>query len=593
MVVCGPRGTAFLYTCMAGDSAYDQQPEEISLQEAQTNKRAGDVDYVLYDPQEDPKETQKFSLSFFCGKNVLIAVSPDLQNCSKIIKDAKIISELYMGPTDLVESEAMRVACYGTSVSAEELQQRFDQIGGIPRLLFLAKSPLPVEGYDDSVLRVISDRQNFALNDLVENPSRIDSGSVASSFKSLWALYHLVPDERFTSYKIELCCDNGRKLLRRRLLTMDVRKLWNLYYNTDQRLGALRGIRYEAYAHKKILVDGIDLMAKKLNQSAISKASEIQVLIPPGSREFALHDNNVDNLQAQRALVHQSGGGYMLPYLPSYPVIDSAFVNASNSCVMLQMKAGWSKPLSDKAASVIAALGNTFVVVTPEENIVTKQLSVAPAGMKQYVLILQETKEMLHVGTVPSCQVHVFEAHIKKGVSPSSQNTDINGCEVWRKSSDDKMPLNDLLTKGSLESIEATLQEAAERNLPMICANPDIVALGADGEPNYMPGTIAQRYEELGGKVIYFGKPHVEHFEACIRRLGVDRSRIAHVGDSLHHDVAGANSTGIDSIFITSGIHSKELECHEFGELPTTERLTRLFEKENETPTHVVPAVRL
>ena len=386
MVVCGPRGSAFLYT-----SSHDQPPEEISLQEAQINKRAGDVEYVLYDPQEDPKETQKFSLSFFCGKNVLIAVSPDPQNCSKIIKDAKIKAELYMGPTDLAESEAMGAACYGTSVSAQELQQRFEQIGGIPCLLFLAKSPLPVEGYDDSVLRDSSDRQNFALNDLVENPSRIDSGSVASSFKSLWSLYHLVPDERFTSYQIELCCDNGRRLLRQRLLTMDVRKLWNLYYNTDQRLGTLRGIRFEAYAHKKILVDGIDLIAKKLNQSGISKSSEIQVLIPPWSREFTLHDNDVNNLQAQRTLVHQNGGGYMLPYLPNYPVIDSAFVSPSNSCVLLQMKAGRSKTLSDKAIAVVGALGNTFVVVTPEENIVTKQLSGAPAGMKQYVLVLQET----------------------------------------------------------------------------------------------------------------------------------------------------------------------------------------------------------
>ena len=63
----------------------------------------------------------------------------------------------------------------------------------------------------------------------------------------------------------------------------------------------------------------------------------------------------------------------------------------------------------------------------------------------------------------------------------------------------------------------------------MICANPDICALQPDGSFAYMPGKMAKRYEEMGGNVIYFGKPYVEHFEACIRDLGIadgDRSRV-------------------------------------------------------------------
>ena len=156
------------------------------------------------------------------------------------------------------------------------------------------KAPVPPPGFDDSVIKDISDRQNFALNDLVVSPRRIDSGSVASQFKSLWGLYHLVPSENFAGYQIELCCDNALRLLRERLLEMDVRKLWSLYEGTGENMEALRGIRFEAYAHKKILVHGVDITAKKLNQNAISSSVTTRVVIPPGAATYRLENNNVE-----------------------------------------------------------------------------------------------------------------------------------------------------------------------------------------------------------------------------------------------------------------------------------------------------------
>lgn len=90
----------------------------------------------------------------------------------------------------------------------------------------------------------------------------------------------------------------------------------------------------------------------------------------------------------------------------------------------------------------------------------------------------------------------------------------------------------------------------------------------------------------MGGKVAYFGKPHAEHFEACLRDLGLDHDRVAHVGDSLHHDIAGANDAGIASIFVTGGIHSDEFDCA-IGQLPSNDALAQLFEKEGHVPTHV------
>ena len=107
-----------------------------------------------------------------------------------------------------------------------------------------------------------------------------------------------------------------------------------------------------------------------------------------------------------------------------------------------------------------------------------------------------------------------------------------------------------------------------------------------------MPGSIASRYADMGGKCAVFGKPEPEHFSACLGVLGIEPSRVAHVGDSLHHDVAGATSAGIDSIFITSGIHKDDLGVG-FGELPTDEALQKLFDSTGIAPTHVMPTFSL
>lgn len=105
------------------------------------------------------------------------------------------------------------------------------------------------------------------------------------------------------------------------------------------------------------------------------------------------------------------------------------------------------------------------------------------------------------------------------------------------------------------------------------------------------PGKISNKYEGMGGECTYFGKPHAEHFKACLRDLGLTADRVVHVGDSLHHDIAGANEAGISSIFITGGIHSDDFDCS-IGEIPDKKTLQELFEKENSFPTHVAPLLK-
>jgi HAD superfamily hydrolase (TIGR01459 family) len=106
---------------------------------------------------------------------------------------------------------------------------------------------------------------------------------------------------------------------------------------------------------------------------------------------------------------------------------------------------------------------------------------------------------------------------------------------------------------------EEMLQEARTHGLTMVCANPDLVAIRA-GRRGICAGAIASRYEELGGSVLYRGKPHPEIYATCFDLLdGLEHSAIVAVGDALRTDIAGAAASGIDSILIAGGIHAEDL----------------------------------
>lgn len=177
-------------------------------------------------------------------------------------------------------------------------------------------------------------------------------------------------------------------------------------------------------------------------------------------------------------------------------------------------------------------------------------------------------------------------------ISASVEEADFviaHGAEVWYQGVEEHVLFEDFMNQGSFEVLGPILEACRARNLPMICANPDFIVRFADNRIGHMPGKIAAFYENIGGKVTYFGKPFPEHFEACLRKLDLDKSKVAHVGDSLHHDIAGANAAGIDSVFVTSGIHLDDLKT-EFGKMPSQHDLESLFDKERSMPTHVVAA---
>ncbi len=111
--------------------------------------------------------------------------------------------------------------------------------------------------------------------------------------------------------------------------------------------------------------------------------------------------------------------------------------------------------------------------------------------------------------------------------------------------------------QGDLNYYIKMLQQAILRNIPLICANPDIVSQQPDGSLTMCPGSVAKAYEKMGGNVRWHGKPTSEIYNFC-KSLEPKHTRILGIGDSLNHDIKGANNNGANSMLILGGIHKNE-----------------------------------
>lgn len=141
------------------------------------------------------------------------------------------------------------------------------------------------------------------------------------------------------------------------------------------------------------------------------------------------------------------------------------------------------------------------------------------------------------------------------------------------------------------EKYGETLKRCLDAGLDMICANPDLV-VNTGPVLSACSGMAAEVYKDMGGKVIYHGKPHAPVYDRVLKILGhPDKSRVLAVGDGLHTDIAGANAQGIDCLFITAGIHG-----HEVLDAPgriNPERLATLLSKSPHNPDYVAPGIGL
>jgi len=79
-------------------------------------------------------------------------------------------------------------------------------------------------------------------------------------------------------------------------------------------------------------------------------------------------------------------------------------------------------------------------------------------------------------------------------------------------------------------------------------------------------------------------------YNSAMSLAGVGAHECIMVGDSLHHDIKGANASGIASAFITGGIHAAELGLSESGETTGEDAINTLCSKHGSYPSYVLPS---
>ncbi len=110
------------------------------------------------------------------------------------------------------------------------------------------------------------------------------------------------------------------------------------------------------------------------------------------------------------------------------------------------------------------------------------------------------------------------------------------------------------------EDYRQRFEAHVENNIPLLCANPDIVVHHGD-ELLWCAGSLANLYAEMGGSTQVAGKPHKPIYDLSMAKFSeitgaqANRKGIIAIGDGMPTDVAGAQNNGFDLLYISAGIH--------------------------------------
>ena len=134
---------------------------------------------------------------------------------------------------------------------------------------------------------------------------------------------------------------------------------------------------------------------------------------------------------------------------------------------------------------------------------------------------------------------------------------------------------------------------AREKGLKLLCANPDIIVDRGE-EREWCAGALAALYTEMGGKSLYFGKPHPPIYDLARRRMAalghdVENARFIAIGDGIRTDVLGAIGEGIDSLFITGGLAAEETGT---TDQPDETKLQAFVAEQQLSPTYAIGYLR-
>lgn len=173
------------------------------------------------------------------------------------------------------------------------------------------------------------------------------------------------------------------------------------------------------------------------------------------------------------------------------------------------------------------------------------------------------------------------------GTVYGSEITEGVGLNIVDRPEDASFILNSIpgTESSAVEILKQQLDVAANKQLPMICANPDLV-VNIGSAQHECAGTFAKLYEDMGGQVIYHGKPHAPVYEMCYELLGKpDKTKICAIGDSFHTDITGANRFGIDSVMNLVGIHWEEMTTN--GDIDPR-KMHAMLDAQTTHPTHMM-----
>ena len=155
----------------------------------------------------------------------------------------------------------------------------------------------------------------------------------------------------------------------------------------------------------------------------------------------------------------------------------------------------------------------------------------------------------------------------------SARQTDLPGADAILCSG-----LTDDLNE-TAQSYRPLLEQALARQLPFVCANPDLV-VDVGGKHYICAGAIADLYEHMGGPVFWAGKPHPNAYGTALevaerlRLTSVPRGKILAIGDAIRTDLKAAQNANVDALFIAGGIHRHDTMT---GALIDPARLVPLF----------------
>lgn len=142
-----------------------------------------------------------------------------------------------------------------------------------------------------------------------------------------------------------------------------------------------------------------------------------------------------------------------------------------------------------------------------------------------------------------------------------------------------------------LSSYDSLFGDAREKDLVMLCVNPDLVVHRQSGVTSPCAGLLAQHYAGQGGRVIFHGKPDPAVFHRCAAELEAADGRVLVVGDSLTTDVKGAAAAGYDSLWVTGGIYAAELGI-EPRDAPDPARIEEVCARHGHWPTAAIASFR-